>query len=46
MNQLVGFIQEEKSEFERHSDAMDMLNSSQYVSKDALLPAKQKVLKS
>ena len=46
MNQLIGYIQDEKEEFERLSDAMDMINSSQYVSKDALLPAKQKVLKS
>ena len=40
MNQLIGYIQDEKEEFERHSDAMDQINSSQYVSKDALLPTK------
>ena len=43
---LIGFIQEEKEEFERASDNLEQLNSSQYVSRATLVPAKRKVQRS
>ena len=45
-SELIGFIQEEKEEFEKLSETVDRINSSQYVSRDTLVPVKQKVLKS
>ena len=43
---MVGYIQEQREDFERRSETTNQINSSQYISQETLVPIKQKVLRS
>ena len=45
-SQLISFIQDEKEDFEKRNESIEQIDSSQYFSKETLVPAMQKVLKS